>query len=95
MLKEEARALLPPPPPPPPALPQRNEAGRGGEGGRQEDGNDDAAGERGSKLMRRNGSGKEGGRDRVIDVRIPAKVYNDGVRAVRKALEGVVDVIVD
>lgn len=84
VLKEEARAPLPRPLP----LPQGNEAGGGGEG-RQEDGND-AAGERG-RLMRRNGGGKEG--DRVIDVRIPAKVYHDGVRAVRQALEAVVDVI--
>lgn len=90
VLKEEVRA---------PALRQGNEAGGGGGegegegGGRQEDDND-AAGERG-RLMRRNGngSGKEG--DRVIDVRIPAKVYNDGVRAVRRALEAVVDVVVD
>lgn len=87
VLKEEVRAPLPPPPP----LPQGNEAGggEGGGGGGQEDGND-AAGERG-RLMRRNGVGKEG--DRVIDVRIPAKVYNVGVRAVRQALEAVVDVV--
>lgn len=83
VLKEEVRLPRPRPLP----LPQGNEAG-GGEGV-QEDGND-AAGERG-RLMRRNGGGKEG--DRVIDVRIPAKVYNDGVRAVRHALEAVVDVI--
>lgn len=98
VLKEEVRAPLPPPPPPPP-LSQGNEAaaaaGGGGGGRRQEDSNDDdAAGER-SRLMRMNGNGngKEG--DRVIDVRIPAKVYNDGVRAVRQALEAVVDVVVD
>lgn len=102
VLKEEVRAPLPPPPPP---LSQGNEAaaagGGGGGGGRQEDSNDDdendddaAAGER-SRLMRMNGigNGKEG--DRVIDVRIPAKVYNDGVMAVRQALEAVVDVVVD
>lgn len=87
VLKEEVRLPRPRPLP----LPQENEAGGGGGGGEgvQEDGND-AAGERG-RLMRRNGGGKEG--DRVIDVRIPAKVYNDGVRAVRHALEAVVDVI--
>lgn len=47
--------------------------------------------------MNGNGSGinvKEGD-NRVIDVRIPPKVYNDGVRAVRQALEAVVDDVVD
>lgn len=39
-------------------------------------------------------NGKEGDRG-VVDVRIPARVYNDGVRAVRQALEAVVDVVVD
>lgn len=93
VLKEEVRAPLLPAP----ALRQGNEAGGGeggGEGGGRQEDDNDAAGERG-RLMRRNGngSGKEG--DKVIDVRIPAKVYNDGVRAVRRALEAVVDVVVD
>lgn len=85
VLREEVRAPLPLPLPPP--LRQGNESGGGGGG--QENGND--AGERG-RLIRRNGGGEE--RDRVIDVRIPAKVYNDGVRAVREALEAVVEVVV-
>lgn len=84
VLREEVRV------PPPLPLPHGNEVGGGGGGGGQEDGND-AAGEKRGGLMRRNGGGEEG--DRVIDVRIPVKVYNDGVRAVREALEAVVDVV--
>lgn len=85
VLRDEVRA----------PLPQANEAGGGGGG--PEDGNN--AGERGRVTRRKGGREEEEGEEeeeeeyRVIDVRIPAKVYNDGVRAVRKALEAVVDVV--
>lgn len=82
VLRDEVRA----------PLPQANEAGGGGGG--QEDGNN--AGERGRVRRRKGGREEEEEEEeeyRVINVRIPAKVYNDGVRAVRKALEAVVDVV--
>lgn len=84
MLKEEVRA--------PPERTQGDE-GEGGGGGQTEEEDNDAW-ERDKIRTRRRNGGNGGGEEveREIDVRIPAKVYNDGVRAVREALETVVEV---
>lgn len=79
MLREETRA------------PQGDEGG----GSEQAEEEDNDVGERGRmrrKRRRRSGDGV-GDEEREIDVRIPAKVYNDGVREVRMALEAVVEVV--
>lgn len=85
MLKEEVRA--------PPERTQGDEGEGGGGGQTEEEDNDAWESDKIRKRRRRNGG--NGGREeeeREIDVRIPAKVYNDGVRAVREALETVVEV---
>lgn len=83
VLKEEIRA--------PPVLPQGDEGG----GGQVEEEDNDAWERDKIRKKRRRRKGGDGGgeeEEREIDVRIPAKVYNDGVRAVREALETVVEV---
>lgn len=92
MLKEEVRAH--------PEQSQGDEGENGG--GSQTEEEDKDAWERDEirkRRRRRRSGGNEGGgwageeEEREIDVRIPAKVYNDGVRAVREALETVVEVV--
>lgn len=82
MLKEETRVL---------PLPRQGDEG-GGSGQAEEEDNEFSE----RRRMRRNRmrSGDDVGEEESeIDVRIPAKVYNDGVRAVRTALEAVVEVV--
>lgn len=85
MLKEEVRAP-----------PERTQGDEGeGEGGGQTEEEDNDAWERDKIRKRRRRNGSNGGGEEVereIDLRIPAKAYNDGVRAVREALETVVEV---
>lgn len=85
MLKEEVRA--------PPERTQGDEGEGGGGGQTEEEDNDAWERDKIRKRRRRNG-GNGGGEEveREIDLRIPAKAYNDGVRAVREALETVVEV---
>ena len=87
VLKEEVRA--------PPEQTQGDEGERGGGGQTEEEDNDAWETDKIRKRRRRRNDGNGGGEEeeREIDVRIPAKVYNDGVRAVREALETVVEVV--
>lgn len=83
VLREEVRATL---------APQGDEGGGGGGGGGRGQAEEDNHSSEKGRMRRRSDDGG-GGQGKEIDVRIPAKVYNDGVRAVREALEAVVEVV--